>query len=193
MKVLGVRHSARWGLPDGHLVDNPPPMDLLRGLLKERDIEMILTRPSRASLTRITRLSRVLWREVARSECPLQQRNGGHGLRDMDARWSRIASVDTTSRMSRKMQAVREYESQLDRFNLEGLVEGLGRYSRSLVPACAAGASPRPFSQVRSGRVQGFLSCELKTTFWEVARLVPQRAGHRGRMGGSSRSVNWMS
>lgn len=123
MSVLGLHRAVWWGFEDGGLPDCGRPIAWLQRLVTQEQVDLILTphpsesHPDHAAVARMTA-------ELA-----------AHGVVEPTVLTYEIWTpqvpnclVDIDGQINRKLQAVRAYESQASRFNLEGLVEGLGRY-----------------------------------------------------------------
>ncbi len=123
MAVLAVQHAVWWGLPDGNLTECAGPAGSVQRLIEDRAIELVLSpHPGEAHPDHAA---------VARLLADVTSSGGGEPTVMTYEIWTPQLPdcvVDITARMERKLQAVRAYESQLSRFHLEGLVEGLGRY-----------------------------------------------------------------
>ncbi len=123
MSVLGIRHAVWWGFEDGGLADCRRPTALLQRLVTEQQVDLILTpHPSESHSDHAA---------VARMTAELATDGAGRPTVMTYEIWTPQVPnclVDIGARLDRKLQAIRAYESQASRFNLEGLAEGLGRY-----------------------------------------------------------------
>jgi len=122
-KVLGIREVVRWHLPDGQLGSDGLPAGRLAGLVVERQIEAVLvphvaeSHPDHAA--------------VARLPGRLELNMGSEVLVMTYEIWTPQVPdcvVNISDRMEDKLWAIRAYESQSRRFDLERLTVGLGQY-----------------------------------------------------------------
>jgi LmbE family N-acetylglucosaminyl deacetylase len=120
--VLGVRHTIRWGLVDGKVATSDLPVGKLQMLVHSFGIELLL----------VPHLGESHPDHQAVARLPARLNSAELNLTIMTYEiWTPLDPhrvVNVSAEMEIKLQAIRAYASQCERYHLERLALGLGQY-----------------------------------------------------------------